>query len=322
MRQRSCRRDRHVAAGWAVGAALGLGLGTAFGAGDPPGAGDHPALGRVPGSVIVSHEVRDYDVLRFPVAGKGYRIAKVGEAAGRAWRIVYRLPERVSPAAAQGIYRQKLRELGFRELYACRNQGVLWYDAMLRETGDARWTKALAPERVHCLVARGELEGRRAAVAVYSYMANYREGWRPTVRLYVVEAAPLDTRLEVVKAEEMAERISTRGRVALYGILFDHDSAAIKPESAEAIAEIAKYLRADPEVKLFVVGHTDGTGTYEYNLDLSQRRAQAVVRELVSRHGIAAGRLKPVGVGPVAPLAPNTTEEGRAKNRRVELVPQ
>ena len=109
---------------------------------------------------------------------------------------------------------------------------------------------------------------------------------------------------------------------ALYGIRFHHDSAAIRSESAEAIAEIAKYLRAHPDVRLYVVGHTDGTGAYEYNLDLSRRRAQAVVRELTSRHGIAAGRLKPVGVGPGAPVAPNSTEEGRARNRRVELVPQ
>lgn len=289
---------------------------------DIPGSGDHPVLGRIPRAVIVQHERRDYDVLRFPVSGKGYRIEKVQEAAGAAWRIVYRLPERVSPAAAQGIYRSKLRELGFRELYACRNQGVLWYDSVLRETGDVRWTYANPPERIHCLVARGMLQGRRAMVAVYSYLAVYKEGWLPTVRLYVVESARLDARLEVMKAERMAEEIGAKGRVALYGILFDHDSAAIRPESEKAIAEIARYLLANPDVKLYVVGHTDNTGTYEYNLALSQRRAEAVVRALTGKHGIAAVRLKPVGVGPVAPVASNTTDEGRAKNRRVELVAQ
>jgi len=75
-------------------------------------------------------------------------------------------------------------------------------------------------------------------------------------------------------------------------------------------------------VKLYVVGHTDNTGTYEYNLDLSRRRAAAVVEALTRGHGVAAARLKAVGVGPVAPVASNATEEGRAKNRRVELVAQ
>ncbi len=86
--------------------------------------------------------------------------------------------------------------------------------------------------------------------------------------------------------------------------------------------EIAKYLKNNPGVRLYVVGHTDKTGSYDYNLDLSRRRAASVVKALVNRHGIAPARLKPVGVGPVASVASNSSEKGRAKNRRVELVAQ
>jgi outer membrane protein OmpA-like peptidoglycan-associated protein len=115
---------------------------------------------------------------------------------------------------------------------------------------------------------------------------------------------------------------SRPGRVALYGILFDTDQATIKTESRPALQEIAKLLQQEPNLNLHVVGHTDNTGTFEHNLDLSKRRAAAVKAALTKAFGIATGRLTPNGVASLAPVATNTTEEGRAKNRRVELVPR
>jgi len=94
----------------------------------------------------------------------------------------------------------------------------------------------------------------------------------------------------------------------------------IKPESEPALAEMAKLLKDNPSLNVFIVGHTDNTGTFEHNMKLSLDRATAVVNALVSGHGIAAARLKAVGDGPTAPVASNDTDEGRAKNRRVELV--
>lgn len=126
----------------------------------------------------------------------------------------------------------------------------------------------------------------------------------------------------VVSADEMSKSIASSGRVALYGILFDTNKADIKAESKPALEEIAKLLTAEPELKLHVVGHTDNVGGYEANMSLSKRRADAVVAALVKDYGIAAGRLTSNGVAYLAPVAVNTTEDGRAKNRRVELVPQ
>jgi OOP family OmpA-OmpF porin len=123
-----------------------------------------------------------------------------------------------------------------------------------------------------------------------------------------------------VSAEEMSSEIAKSGRVALYGIHFDFNKTDIKPESTATLNEIAKYLKGSPSVKLLVVGHTDNVGGFESNRDLSQRRAKAVVEALVTKHGIAVTRLFPFGVSFAAPLAPNETEDGRAKNRRVELV--
>ena len=109
---------------------------------------------------------------------------------------------------------------------------------------------------------------------------------------------------------------------ALYGIHFDTNRAELKPESDGALQEIAKLLKQEATLRLLVVGHTDNVGGFDANLALSERRAAAVFEALTSRYGIAPARLRAVGVGMAAPVAHNDTENGRAKNRRVELVRQ
>jgi len=137
----------------------------------------------------------------------------------------------------------------------------------------------------------------------------------------------------VIKKEEMAKDVKadakafsndirTTGHAAVYGIYFDTAKSSIKPESAQAIAEIAKLLKSDPGLKIHVVGHTDNVGGVDGNIKLSQSRAEAVIQALVQTHGISAARLRPFGCGQFAPVMSNDTEDGRAKNRRVELVKQ
>lgn len=126
----------------------------------------------------------------------------------------------------------------------------------------------------------------------------------------------------VADAQAFFNDIRTTGHAAVYGIYFDTGKSSIKPESAKAIAEIAKLLKSDPGLKIHVVGHTDNVGGIESNIKLSQSRAEAVVQELVKNNGIASSRLRAYGCGQFAPVAVNDTEEGRGKNRRVELVKQ
>ena len=123
-------------------------------------------------------------------------------------------------------------------------------------------------------------------------------------------------------AEVFKNDIRSAGHAAVYGITFDTDSAVIKAESAQALGEVARLLKADPGLKIFVVGHTDGTGSVDRNLKLSQDRGQSVMQALIGEYGVAPARLRSYGCGPFAPVASNATEEGRAKNRRVELVQQ
>jgi OOP family OmpA-OmpF porin len=138
-------------------------------------------------------------------------------------------------------------------------------------------------------------------------------------------------RLTIVEREQMEQKvaanpdalfgdIATTGHAAVYGIYFDHDSANIKQESKPSLKAIADMLKANKSLKLYVVGHTDMTGGFEYNVGLSLKRANAVVKVLVNEYGISAGRLAGKGAGPLCPIGSNKNENGKKLNRRVELV--
>jgi OOP family OmpA-OmpF porin len=122
-------------------------------------------------------------------------------------------------------------------------------------------------------------------------------------------------------ASTLSDEISKSGHVAVYGIHFDTGKATILPDSENTLAEIVKLLQQNGDLKLRVEGHTDNQGNATANQALSERRAQAVVAWL-SAHGIEASRLSAKGMGQTKPVADNGAEEGRAKNRRVELVKQ
>lgn len=124
----------------------------------------------------------------------------------------------------------------------------------------------------------------------------------------------------VIKADAIKDRIDIYGKVAIEGIYFDTGKSTIRAESTPAISEIANYLKSNPSVNCWVVGHTDSDGAFELNSKLSLDRASAIKSELESQYGIKVGRLYAEGVGPLAPIASNKTDEGRQKNRRVELV--
>jgi len=145
--------------------------------------------------------------------------------------------------------------------------------------------------------------------------------WGAGYMLNIVEKAAMVQEV-TANAELFKSGLAATGHVEIPGIFFDTGKSVLKPESAAAVAEVAKLLQAEPALKVFVVGHTDNVAALALNMTLSQARAEAVVQALVSQHGIAAARLIGRGAGPLAPVASNDAEDGRAKNRRVELVKQ
>jgi OmpA-OmpF porin, OOP family len=138
--------------------------------------------------------------------------------------------------------------------------------------------------------------------------------------LYVVKLMAMKQEV-TADATAMGAAIDSTGRVAVYGINFETGKTAILPESEPVLAEVQKLLEGRPDLKLRIEGHTDNTGSRAVNQPLSQKRAAAVAAWLVA-HGIDADRLTSQGFADTKPVADNATEEGRAKNRRVELVKQ
>ncbi|RPJ58413.1 MAG: OmpA family protein [Acidobacteria bacterium] len=124
----------------------------------------------------------------------------------------------------------------------------------------------------------------------------------------------------VASAETFKNGLAESGHVEVPGIYFDTGKAEVKPESEPSLQEVVKLLQQDTALKVWVVGHTDYTGSEASNVTLSGARAAAVVKVLTQKMGVDATRLSPYGAGPYAPVSQNDTEEGRAKNRRVELV--
>ena len=137
---------------------------------------------------------------------------------------------------------------------------------------------------------------------------------------YGIISIEVDVMKQEVSALDIKGTIASTGKIALYGILFDTGKSDIKPESEKAISSIATYLEENPEVNVYIVGHTDNVGDYTLNQKLSKARGESVKNYLVSKYGISAARLSGDGAGPICPVTSNETEEGKALNRRVEIV--
>ncbi len=293
---------------------------------DVPGSKDHPLVGRYEGSEIIAYEALAFDEQRLinaPVdiraEGETFTDRNSIKLEGKVTRIRYDAPKGRSGLEIIKNYEDSLKSKGFEILYSCGNasciKGIGSPYRMSTFAGDGAINYRYG-EGVRYLLARAE----RPTGNVYAgvYVGENKGG--PLVRVIAVEEKPIETgRIAFIDADAMARALAAEGRVALYGILFDFDSAGIKPESRPTLDEIAKFLKADPSISVVVTGHTDAKGAFDYNVDLSRRRAAAVVEDL-KRQGIAAARLTPFGAGMASPVAPNEDEAGRARNRRVELV--
>lgn len=232
-------------------------------------------------------------------------------------QFTYRMPAGVAAKDIAAGYEQRLGTAGFDILYRC--------------AGDAcgpTFVRASPGFRAHGSdfdqppEAQRYLAARRvdASGDVYTgiQVADGDDG--AFIQVDTLRVKPREVSAISVSAEQMAKDLDTEGRVALYGIYFNTDSADIKPESQPTLAEIAKLLHDRKNMRLLVVGHTDSRGSFEYNIELSTHRAEAVVAALVDDYDIDRSRLKPWGVGYTVPRASNTSDTGQAQNRRVELV--
>lgn len=315
-----------------VGAALltllAVGFVASAAAQDISGSSDHPAVARFKGSTIRAQTRQDFDAYTVPLGPADRsekKFKKEEQVEGKVVKTLYQGPAGSSPLAIYRSYEDALRKAGFEILFSCAIkqcsqegslQNTLGYSGKyLGQLGG----RSLDDAATYLLTAR-HAKNNTYVVLVASHI------WGDPSRVFytvdVVDVKPLQAEMVTVNAKALAEDINKTGHAAIYGIYFDTGKAIIKPESKPVIDEIAKLLNSQATWKLHVVGHTDNVGSVASNMTLSKQRAEAVVNALVNDHRIAAARLIGNGVGPLAPVASNGAEEGRAKNRRVELVAQ
>lgn len=252
---------------------------------DAKGCADHPLFTRLPNHFIYRCSGAQFDAYKFRVGeGRKYREESIE---GRLTQIIYNFDK------AAGVPPSRLQ--------------------VLRNYQEA--AKAIGGEVLNEYDGRTTLKIAKDGAEYWAEASEY--GHAVTLRVVERKAMMQDV---VANADAFAKDITATGHVAVYGIYFDTGLAALKPESAPALAEIAKLLAAQPDLKLRLVGHTDAVGALDFNMKLSQARAEAAMAALTSQHGVSASRLTAHGVGPLAPVASNAAEDGRAKNRRVELV--
>ena len=323
----------------AVSVCLAVGAGVARGA-DVPGSKDPKYFKRYAGSEIVDYSTRSYDQY-FLARGAGAPATgfeKTEAIEGAITRLLYRVPEGHTSLEILRNYERMLTDAGFTQTFELNPAGTMawegyFYPKFLNQAQAAPEVNPLRNvKNAKYVTAKATKDGQSLNVAVLVAECN-GDAWKKpgmatpiTVKageilvfVDLVTATAIEQKMVVVKSEEMAQAIKQTGKVDLYGILFDVDKSDVKPESADTLAEVAKLLKGDAQLKLEVAGHTDNTGAAPHNLTLSEGRAAAVVQALVRTYGIASARLRPKGYGDSKPVATNATEEGRAKNRRVEL---
>lgn len=309
---------------------------------DVPGVQDHPLVSRFPGSRLVGHFHADWDSTTFPLASdveSGTHVLKKSVTVeGAVTRQVFLGPRGVTPLEVFRNYQQAFAKAGLKTRFACNSDcgrlyshwrfgavrnAMQWVRDDLRAADNprTRWdmSNAIAGDGrgFYGTIQRG---GQEVHVFVYTSKAGYDETQTSATVIEIAEPKPLPADQVTVDADALGKGLASDGKVALYGIHFDTAKATIKRESDPQLAEMAKLLKAQPTLNVFLVGHTDSQGSFDANLLLSRQRAEAVRDALVSRYAIAGSRVTPYGVASVAPVASNAGEAGRALNRRVELV--
>lgn len=256
---------------------------------DKKGCKDHPMFTRMENFYIENCKEEKFDVVNFRDE-KGKKI----NVEGRVFKIDYATKKGFTPPSGLQVvrnYENAVKRIG----------GV----KVFQEGSYNIWLKV-----------------DKAGKTFWVYVDSWHGGGKgETYGLTIVEQEEMKQEV-VADAKSLMSDIQTTGHASVYGIYFDFDKTEIKPESEPAIKEIAKLLQENKGLKLYLVGHTDNVGGLDYNLKLSKARAEAVMRELLTKYKIGSDRLKAFGVGSLAPVASNKTDDGRAKNRRVELVEQ
>jgi OmpA-OmpF porin, OOP family len=302
---------------------------------DVDGSADMAGISRFQGAIIQYFNVAEWGKYTLPVSkleneggAKAWKDKRVLE--GKITRIQYSVNRKNNPAFIAHNYETALTGAGWKVLFrGCGddelgNDSTEWCFYYYGNEGlhNGKWGSAFGPRgHNHCYLA-ASLDDPLHTHYVAVYTVDFEDSSKGLAFSLITQdvIAVKKAQTGLVAAGKMGEGLSAKGHIALYGLYFDTGKADVKPSSAPALEQVADLLKQQPGLNLYVVGHTDDAGGLDANMALSKARADAVVQRLVRNYNISAGRLRAGGVGPLAPVATNDTDDGRALNRRVELV--
>ncbi len=274
---------------------------------DAEGCKDHPLFTRMPNMHIIGCSNSQFDLRKFPVgpANPDNEPVKSVDVEGSVFWITYEMNEGATPPSGLQIMRNfesAIKKSG--GTVEARYPG--WCKAMyntegMPDMGNGCMSFALTMKLIH--------SGKETWIFL---QADDRSG------NYLMTISDREAMKQDIAVNELADKLTKEGFITLY-VNFDTGKTTIKPDSAKILDDAAAALKLAANIKVEVAGHTDNVGTPEANQKLSEGRAQAVMAALVQR-GVPADRLVAKGYGQTVPIADNRTEEGRAKNRRVELT--
>ncbi len=287
---------------------------------------DHPLVSRYPGSTLSYSHAREYDEYLVPLAPlERGELGEVINLEGAVTYLQYRVPDR-SPLEVYRNYESALVQAGFEILFEHSGstfpQTHRWVAAVFDPHGigwkSTSGGSAMGGNSFRYLAAHRSDGAGDAYVVVY--VTPRRGSDDSLLQLDIIEMTPMDADMITVTADHIAGEIARLGFVPIYDVFFAPDSDDVLGRSASALSEIATFLNENPEMRFYAVGHTTNIGDHDYLMDLSRRRAQAMVQVLIDEYGVAEDTLVPAGVGPLSPVASNETVVGQGLNRRVELV--
>ena len=252
---------------------------------DIKGSKDHPLFNRMPGYRIMHYKDHDFDVYNNFRNEKGKKMT----IEGHFYYFNYGIKKGEKKASGPQVLRNYMNAVKKAGGSVILEQGCCNVYLKLKKNNQVTWVR----------------------------VQSYRDAG--SYEVWIIEEAKMKQDI-VVNAKAMLNDLNSQGHIALYGIYFDFDKSDVKSESEPALKEITKLLTENPSLNLYVVGHTDNTGDFNYNMKLSQSRAEAVVNTLTSKYNVNKNRITAAGVGPLSPVASNESEEGKALNRRVELI--
>lgn len=275
---------------------------------------DHPLLSAYKGSTASRKDVKQFDEYQLITATDKENFTGPG-LEGKVTRIIYRNPKERSILEMYRNYEAALQKAGVEILFQCNQKKreciERYAGRTFQEYSGIHSISNLDGRFMSGKIVQGN-QTAYVAVAV----------GRTSTDIHVIEIRNMETEMVTLNAMTLKDNLTKKGYVIVEGIYFDTDKTTLKPESKPALDEVAKLLKENSEMKLFVVGHTDSQGVFSHNMTLSKGRAKAVVDKLTSSYKIAPERLQPHGVGPLAPKVSNENESGRSQNRRVVLVSQ